>query len=124
MERFILTIGRLRVHKVKPIFLVAIYELIIVRPVRFHDLLVVVLDKRLEDARLFFFAGVDLGKQAINEESIDHYGGLLAPDRRSRHVQSVPVADLNLVHEELGRDGIEPDEQVQAHSTLAVLSRE
>ena len=67
-------------HKVEPVFLVAVHKLIVVLPVRFHNLFVVVLDESLEHTRLIFLAGIDFCEQAVNQQPIDDNSRFLAPN--------------------------------------------
>ena len=111
LKNFPLPLSTFRVYEVEPVFLVAVLEFAEVAPVRTHQLLVVVLDERLEDSRLLLVARVNFGEQCIDKQSIDNNRRLLVPNGGARHIQRMPVAHLDLIHEQLGCDCVHLQKQ-------------
>ena len=66
-----------------------------------HDLLVVVLDEGLEHLRLLWVTCVDLTEKGVDQEPVHDHGRFLLPDRIARDVQGMPIAQLDLIHEQL-----------------------
>lgn len=67
-------------HKVEPVSLIAVLEFAKVFPVRSHNLLVVVLDKCLEDFGVLWIAGIDLGKEGVDQQPFHYDSWLLLPN--------------------------------------------
>ena len=89
------------VDESNPVMLVTVLHPLEFAPMVAHHFLVVVRYEGFEDFRLLCRACVDLRKQRIDKELLDHNYWLLAPDLRSRHIQGMPQANLNLVHQQL-----------------------
>ena len=90
---------RVLINKSNPVVLVTVLHPLELTPMVTHHFLVVVCDERFEDLCLLSCASVDFGKQSIDKQFFDDDHRLLAPDLRTRHVQSMPQANLNLVHQ-------------------------
>ena len=110
--------------EIEPIALVTVSKLAEVLPMGPHDLLVVVLDKCLEDLRLLWIACVDLGEKSVDQEPVHDHCRLLFPDRIARDVQSMPIAQLDLIHEQLSGYRIHLQKKRDSHSQHSMLFRQ
>ena len=89
-----------------------------------HDLLVVVLYEGLKDLRLLWVACVYLGEKGVDQKPVHDHRRLLFPNRITRDVQSMPIAQLDLIHEQLSGYRIHLQKERDPHSQHAMFFRQ